>query len=341
MQASEPMKEHDIRPEHLLRRYLELSAQDARQYFATGARTEIACVACGSEANTKQFEKNGFGYVACTDCGTLYQNPRPALAAFEAFYRDSPSSRFWAEEFFPTVAEARRERIFRPRVERLAALCSAHGMSVSTLIDVGAGWGIFLDEWRRCFPKTRAIAIEPSASLARECRAKGLEVIEALAESAQGCAALGDAVACFEVLEHAHDPLRFVQALVRFVRPGGCLLVSALGVDGFDIQVLWERANSIFPPHHINFLSVSGFERLFARAGLEDIEVLTPGVLDVDIVRNALREQPQLLAGNRFLERVVGDERLAAVFQQFLAQNRLSSHVWVLARRPAAASVAG
>jgi len=340
MQAGEPMKEHDIRPEHLLRRYLELSAQDAREYFATGVRTSIACVACGSRASTPQFEKNGFGYAACTDCGTLYQNPRPELAAFEAFYRDSVSARFWAQEFFPAVAEARRERIFRPRVERLAALCAAHGVSVGTLIDVGAGYGIFLDEWRRRFPGTRLIAIEPSAPLARECRAKGLEVIEALAESAQGCAGLGDAVACFEVLEHAHDPLRFLQVLAQFVRPGGCLLVSALGVDGFDIQVLWERSNSIFPPHHINFLSVAGFERLFARAGLEDIEVLTPGVLDVDIVRNALREQPQLLAGNRFLERLIRDERLAGALQQFLAQNRLSSHVWVLARRPPAAGTA-
>jgi len=334
------MKEHDIRPEHLLRRYLELSAQDAQQYFATGVRTSIACVACGSRASTPQFEKNGFGYAACMDCGTLYQNPRPALAAFEAFYRDSASARFWAQEFFPAVAEARRERIFRPRVERLAALCAQHGVNVGTLIDVGAGYGIFLDEWRRRFPLTRAIAIEPSAPLARECRAKGLEVVEALAESAAGCAALGDAVACFEVLEHAHDPLRFVQVLAQFVRPGGCLLVSTLGVDGFDIQILWERSNSIFPPDHINFLSVAGFERLFARAGLEDIEVLTPGVLDVDIVRNALREQPQLLAGNRFLERLIREEPLAAAFQQFLAHNRLSSHVWVLARRPAGAGVA-
>jgi SAM-dependent methyltransferase len=334
MPVREAMKECDIRPEHLLRRYLELSAEDARTYFATAVRERIDCVACGSAASVPQFEKNGFGYAECSDCGTLFQNPRPPLSAFEAFYRDSASAHFWAHEFFPAVAEARREKIFRPRVERLAALCQQQGLSVGTLIDVGAGYGVFLDEWRRRFPSTRALAIEPSAPLANECRRKGLEVIESLAETAQGCTGEGDAVACFEVLEHAHDPLRFVRVLAEFVRPGGCLLVSTLGVDGFDIQTLWERSNSIFPPHHINFLSVAGFERLFSRAGLIDIEVITPGVLDVDIVRNALREHPQVLEGQRFMSRLVRDERLAALFQQFLADNRLSSHVWVMARRP-------
>jgi SAM-dependent methyltransferase len=331
------MREHDIRPQGLLRRYLELSAQDARRYFAGAPRTRIACVACGAAAGTPQFEKNGFAYEQCASCGTLYQNPRPPLEVFETFYRDSASARFWAQEFFPAVAEARREKIFRPRVERLAGLCEQQGIEVGTLVDVGAGTGIFLEEWRRRFPATRLIAIEPGEPLARECRAKGLEVIESFAEDASGCAACGDAVACFEVLEHSHDPLHFVRVLAGFVRPGGCLLVSTLGVDGFDIQLLWERSNSIFPPHHINFLSVAGFERLFARAGLGAVSVITPGALDVDIVRNALHEHPELLAGNRFLARLVSDEPLAQSFQQFLAANRLSSHVWVMARRSAAA----
>jgi hypothetical protein len=65
------------------------------------------------------------------------------LSAFENFYRDSVSSNYWAEVFFPAVAEARREKIFRPRAERLAALCEVSGLEVWRLIDMGAGYGIF------------------------------------------------------------------------------------------------------------------------------------------------------------------------------------------------------
>ncbi len=329
------MKEHDIRPAHLLQRYLDLSARDAEFCFGDSTRTAIPCVACGGEGAHYEFDKNGFSYACCDGCGTLFQCPRPLIGAFERFYRNSESSRYWANIFFPAVAETRREKIFRPRVERLAALCAKKGIVVEHLIDVGAGYGIFLDEWRRRFPAVKSLAVEPSESLARECRAKGFDVIENIVENVQGYDNYADLAVCFEVLEHVYAPLDFVRTLGRLVRPGGYVFLSTLGVDGFDIQMLWERSNSIFPPHHINFMSVDGFKHLFARAGLEEVEVTTPGQLDVDIVRNALDREPGLLDGHRFLRHVLANEDHAVAFQRFLADNQLSSHTWVIGRKSA------
>src|SRR5437868_2599537 len=99
------MKEHEIRPEALLKRYVELSAQDATTCFAGYARQSIACVACGDTEVSHQFYKHDFAYGRCDQCGTLFQSPRPSIAAFEAFYRESESARYWAEVFFPAVAE--------------------------------------------------------------------------------------------------------------------------------------------------------------------------------------------------------------------------------------------
>ncbi len=328
------MKESDIRPASLLERYLALSADDAERCFAGVERHAVACIGCGSSQSHPAFSKNGFGYASCAECASLFQTPRPSLAAFEAFYRDSASGRYWAEEFFPAVAEARRERIFKPRAEKLAAMCAERAVSTERVIDVGAGYGIMLEEWRRLHPRSQLVAIEPSAGLAQECRAKGFEVVEDIAENVGGYQDFADLVVCFEVLEHVHDPLAFVGTLSALVRPGGYLFVSTLGVDGFDIQTLWDKSNSIFPPHHINFLSVAGFERLFARAGLQDINVSTPGVLDVDIVRNAAKQHPEWLAGQRFVQRLLADDTAAAAFQQFLSANKLSSHTWVMGRKP-------
>jgi SAM-dependent methyltransferase len=328
------MKEHEIRPEALLNRYRELSAQDAEHCFGDAARAPVACVACGRTESTHQFDKHGFAYAQCNDCATLYQSPRPPIAAFEAFYRQSESSRYWAEVFFPAVAEVRREKIFRPRVERLAGLCGERGLTVERLIDVGAGYGIFLDEWRRVFPNGHALAVEPSGSLAQACRAKGFEVVEDIVENVKGHDASADLVTCFEVLEHVYAPLDFVRVLAGLAKPGGWVFVSTLGIDGFDLQVLWEKSGQISPPHHINFLSVSGFDALFRRAGLVDVSITTPGQLDVDIVRNAAKQDPALLAGQRFLQNMLEDDDRAAAFQQFLVEQRKSSHVWVMGRKP-------
>lgn len=329
------MKEEDIRPEALARRYYELSAADAQRCFPLGiARHDLPCVACGGTAVALAFTKNGFGYGRCADCGTLFQTPRPGIDAFEAFYRDSESSNYWSDVFFPAVAEVRRERIFRPRVERLAMIAGSSLPPSATVIDVGAGYGIFLDEWRKVRSADRLIAIEPSAHLASECRAKGFATLEDIVENVAGLENAADLVVCFEVLEHVHQPVEFLATLRGLARPGGLVFISTLGVDGFDIQTLWDKSNVVFPPHHINFLSVAGFARLFERVGLADVEITTPGQLDVDIVRNAVKSDPALLEGQRFLARLVGDDALAASFQAFLAANRLSSHSWVIGRRP-------
>ncbi len=328
------MKEHDIRPEALLNKYIELSAKDAELCFDDVSLYEISCVACESIQSEHQFEKNGFAYTQCSSCGTLFQNPRPSIASFEKFYRNSESSRYWAEVFFPAVSEIRREKIFKPRVERLVSLCGDKGINVERLIDVGAGYGIFLDEWRNQNPSAKLVAIEPSSSLANECRSKGFEVVEDIVENVEGHKNSADLVTCFEVLEHVHEPLDFMEDLSGLAKPGGYVFISTLGIDGFDLQVLWEKSSQISPPHHINFLSVDGFVKLFHRAGLEEVSISTPGQLDVDIVRNACKKDPGLLKGQRFLSKLLEDNKSSNAFQQFLVEQHMSSHVWVIGRKP-------
>ena len=68
-------------------------------------------------------------------------------------------------------------------------------------------------------------------------------------------------------------------------RTGGYLFISTLCIDGFDLQLLWDNSSQISPPHHINFLSIKGFQLLFERAGISDISITTPGELDVEIVK--------------------------------------------------------
>jgi SAM-dependent methyltransferase len=328
------MKESDIRPADLLAEYLRLSAQDAQRLFDVQHRKPIACVACGSNRSTFSFNKSSFDYVVCDDCDTLYQSPRPPLSDFERLYNDSPSSTFWATRFFPAVAEARRGLIFKPRAEQISDLCHKKGFTPETVIDVGAGHGIFLEEWRRLHPKTHVAAVEPGKELAQICRNKGLEVLETIAEEARAWEARGDLVTCFEVIEHAHEPLAFVRSIWNLVKPGGYAVISGLGVDGFDIQVLWENSKSVSPPHHINFMSVQGFETLFKRAGFDEVQVLTPGKLDVDIVRNTAKENPSLVSQQRFAKTLLkrGAEALSE-FQTFLAKHQLSSHVWIMAHK--------
>jgi 2-polyprenyl-3-methyl-5-hydroxy-6-metoxy-1,4-benzoquinol methylase len=266
---------------------------------------------------------------------TLFVSPRPTEAMINSFYRDSDSSRFWAERFFPETAQARRIKIFRPRARLAARLIRKYKVPApAVLADVGAGFGIFLEEARRTGIFEGLIGIEPSRDLAACCRKKAFTVVEKPMEEI-GADEVRASVACsFEVLEHLFDPERFIGSIARMLRPGGLLIFTTLTISGLDLQVLWERSKSISPPHHINFLSIEGLKRLIARCGMDEVEISTPGKLDVDIIRNMMMESEGVKVP-RFIEYMIKhrDPETAARFQRFLQANNLSSHARVIARK--------
>ena len=328
------MQESDIRPADLLCGYLKLCREDAITYFEKSVREDIPCPACESSQVIYAFEKWGFGYVVCDECGSLYQSPRPSRESFARFYQESPSARYWAETFFPAIAEARRLSLFRPKVKEIAGLCRDDHFVPNTVVDIGAGWGLLLEEWRRSFPKTNLVAIEPNPDLAEICRSKDFKVAECFAEEAVELCGQADLAIALEVIEHVQEPLSFCCSLKKLLRDGGKILLTGLTVDGFDIQVLWDQSKAVSPPHHINFLSIAGYKRLLDRAGFSNVRIFTPGKLDVDIVKNAWVENPELFAGHRFFRHLMTrDEDVLQAFQQFLSEHRLSSHCWIWATR--------
>ncbi|MGB0681406.1 MAG: class I SAM-dependent methyltransferase [Magnetovibrionaceae bacterium] len=335
------MKEADIRPKDLFQEYLRLSALDAEAFFPEGERAASACPGCGADESGKAFEKHGFGYRTCTACGTLFVSPRPAVSAFNGFYADSPSARYWSEVFFPAVMEARREKIFRPRVEKVLDLLEERNAKAVRVVDVGAGLGLFLDEWKARRAEADLGAVEPSGLMAETLRGRGYAVLEGFVENLDSLDADGhwreaaDLVTSFEVIEHVHDTLGYLSAIAGLVKPGGWVLITSLCLDGFDLQVLGRASDSISPPHHINFMTLQGFRALFERAGLGQIELITPGKLDVDIVAGKAADQPDVLDGQDFVKTLLArPEPVRQAFQSFLADNGLSSHAWVLARKP-------
>jgi len=330
------MKESEIRPKNIFYEYLKLSRADANQFFGNSFSEEINCIACDNEDKKFEFEKDNFKYFLCNYCKTLFQSPRPTEEAFEKFYNNSKSSKYWSQIFFPTVAEVRRNKIFKPRVNKISEMyLNKNGSIPSTVVDVGAGYGIFLEEWIKKFPSSDGLAIEPSEDLAKVCINKNIKTINKTAEQAYDDKKLknyADLVVCFEVLEHVRDPLNFIKVLKSFLSENGQLLITTLCSSGFDIQLLWENSNSISPPHHINFFSIKGFKHLFNRAGFSNVEVQTPGLLDVDIVKNYMKNNTLNKNTERFMQQITREEKIEINFQNFLIHNNLSSHCWVMAK---------
>ena len=131
---------------------------------------------------------------------------------------------------------------------------------------------MFLEEWLNN-PHCDVVAIEPYSKMAEECRIRGLKVIQDIAENINGLNDYADLIVSFEVLEHIDNPLKFIQNLKKMLRPGGYMFMSTLTIDGFDLKTLWKKSEQISPPHHINFMSISGF-MLFSKEPVCQISIL-------------------------------------------------------------------
>ncbi len=334
------MKEEEIRPKNLHDTIIELSRQDVERLILPEKNKleEIACPGCGSKNSTFQFKKFGLDYVLCQDCYSLYLSPRPKESFLNQIYPKMKSVQYWEAHFYKETAEPRREKIYVPRAKKVVDLINQYKVpDKEVLIDIGSGFGIFLEELRKVSDFKKLIATEPTLSLAKVCESKGLDVIKKLGRdlSLSDISKKASVITCFEVLEHIVDPLKFLTVLSKILKPGGLLILTAPSVSGIDVQLLWEKSKTVYPPHHINLLSVEGVKELIGRVnGLELLDISTPGALDVDIIRNAKREGVIENLG-KFFDYLFSreDENLFENLQQFCQKHDLSSHLMVVIKK--------
>lgn len=326
------MREEDIRKRAAFNEYLKLVAKDVKNLFDFNSFEKIQCPACNSHDFVHQFDKMGFKYVCCKNCATLFVNPRPPIEDLKKFYTNSPSTNFWINEFFKPVAAVRREKIFKPRAEYIKQIFSTNTKKV--IGDIGAGFGLFLEELRKIRPDDSYIAIEPSLEMAEICHRKGLEVKNACLEDINDMKESFDLLTAFELVEHLFDPTAFFKKAYFLLKPRGHIVITTLNSQGFDILLLWGKSKSITPPHHLNFFNPYSAKKLLDKIGFEIIEISTPGKLDWDIVEGMIKNEGVDLG--RFWDLLVkeGSQEGKKDLQDWISKNGLSSHVRILARKP-------
>ncbi len=293
-------------------------------------RVLTRCPACASDDLETAFDKHGCSYRLCRSCRSLFATPRPTEATLDWYLKRSPAAELRrAPDFVAVMADRRRDVTdYRATwVGDLAARCEADGVlalvgprlpeMADQLDDQNVGEVVLVNPLPPC---------DDPAALA------GRRVVDRLADLPPGSCRV---VMLFEFMEHAADPAALLAAAAAALAPGGRLVLTTRSGSGFDIQVLWEHAN-VFPMDHLNLLSVEGVTGLLDRTGFEILEMSTPGLLDLQTIQRVHREGSGIKLP-RFLEYLLArdDADTLSHLQTFLQESLLSSHLRVVAAKPA------
>jgi 2-polyprenyl-3-methyl-5-hydroxy-6-metoxy-1,4-benzoquinol methylase len=326
----------DIRPDAVMTDHAAAVMMDVEWLKARSHLFQpVPCPACGADRPEPLYVKYGTQHNRCPDCATQYVSPRAPQDLLIEFYAQSENAKYWAKHIYPTAQDTRRKRLFAPRAAIAADLADKYGFRGGVLVEVGAGYGMFCREAAATGAFRRIIAIEPEEELAKTCEGAGIEVIAAGYEKAV-FDERPNIIVCFEVIEHLHDPHKFVEWCASKLAPGGVLMLTTPNGAGFETTTLAQRSHTI-DHQHINLLNPESIARLARRVGFADVEVTTPGQFDVELVRRAFAEgrvtSDVLGPFLTFLARDA-DETTCILFQQFLRDAGCSSHMRMIARMP-------
>jgi len=228
---------------------------------------EVDCPLCGSAARARLFEKHGFTFVRCRDCGLVFVNPQLEEAVVLEEYRTAATNDLW----FDVLSSARQQELDRRKfAEVLDALEPYRGR----ILDVGCSLGLFLALARERGWDGIGLELAPRA-LAHAREVHGLEVLDVSLEEARFEDGSFDSVALLSTLEHVVEPLALLRESARVLRPGGALYVIVPNVDSLACRALGAQARTFDGRNHLVYFSAATLTDALGRSGFDVVRTTT------------------------------------------------------------------
>jgi len=326
------LDDREIRPPLLIEQYEKLYQTDLT--LLLDKLVEVNCPACNRNDYQLKYKKMSFTFVQCNECKTVYVNPRPVEKNLEKFYTTTNSSKFW-DKIFSETKEIRIEKIFRPRIKLVTDILKQYDLNhCETMIEVGAGYGWFCELAKEQKLARKIIAVEPSPICAQICKKiNGIQVIKSTIEK-NFDKLNSDLIVTFETIHLLFNPAVFLKECYTSLKKNGVLIFTITNYFGLDIQILQEKSNYIIPTF-LNLFNPNSIELLLKTIGFRNVVVLTPGLMDVKIILNYIKEGKVNATDYPFFKFLMetNNDDFITDLQHLLQKHKMSSHMLVAAQK--------
>jgi len=235
-------------------------------YSVDGQRLFHPCW-CGGIAFVDNFlgQYKTCSVVRCLQCGQLRTFPEPSAESLEVIYSQA------TEKYSETGFNAERDALFSGFGEDVVRNLSPFLPPNARLLDVGCNMGHLLFAARKAGWK--ADGLEINKGLVPTLRSNGFTIYDTFLETANIAPATYDVLVANQVLEHVPEPLEFLNAAKRVVKPGGIIFLS-LPCYWSPYPVILKRDNwySLLPEEHIWQFSRSNLISLLEKSALNVLD---------------------------------------------------------------------
>jgi len=326
-------KEEQIRPKNLIdasKKFFNYDANYLKKNIKNFYHTN--CPACNSKNKELLFKKNSFNYYNCKYCETIYISPRASEKLLNEFYKNSKLYKYWNDYIFPASDKIRKDKIFIPRAQQIIKIVKQYKVKKNAIMDIGAGYGTFCEAMSELNYFKNVFALEPNISGAKKCIEKKIKTYNLTLDKLD-LKILNkiDVFTSFEVIEHTSNPKKFLKKIYNNLKKNSLLVFTCPNGQGFDLNILGKKADT-FDHEHVTYLNPYSAKLLTEKCGFKVLDVLTPGVMDLDIIFNKFRYK-KFNTKSRFILQLMKSKVLRENLQKFLIENNLSGHMWVVAKK--------
>ncbi|MBI3321181.1 MAG: methyltransferase domain-containing protein [Candidatus Omnitrophica bacterium] len=319
VQTQERFPLSSVKPLDGLVKYRQQCLTATRDALAGGATIRRTRSLVSGRALESAGAVEGLAYGRCPETGSVFLVELPPPEGWKRLLADVSALRRSRETFHFELAQSRTDNVYAPKLEWIRETLRLQGLRQARALEVLTAPGSFTE------------LLKDSGMFTEVLTADEMELAHGLA--APGQQDTVQAVVLLESLDRVDDPTALLQGVAGRLEEGGLLFVTALVSSGFDMSVLGLRNLYLYPPDRANCFSLQGLSKLLSQEGFTLLEVSTPGVLDVEIVRAHLQRDPTLPLSAFERQLVEANDDMQAAFQAFLQQWGLSSFTRIVARR--------
>lgn len=230
-----------------------------------------ACPACAGknlsfwgDSQDADVSVAGFAHDQCTDCSTVFANPRPLPESLARFYnrlegRDDQAIVAASLQYYADPAR-RDARI----IDYLAPLLKRR--STGRLLDFGCGAGWFAAMSRDAGFETDAIEQMPAAVEAGR-DVLDLTNIRVGDETSIPQEPTYDVIVSNNVIEHMNDPAGLAERVRRALKPGGLWMLNFPSADAEMFKSFGPASYFFMTPYHLTHFTEAGMAMLLKRSG--------------------------------------------------------------------------